>query len=207
MHASAAPLVVKLGGSLLDLPDLAGRLGEVLRNEPRALVVVGGGAAADAVRDWDRSHRLGEERAHRLACEALGLTARFVSELLPGAERVSTRDAARDAWGRGATAVLDLPRFLEREEPLDGHAPPHTWDTTSDTLAAWVARRWPARRLALLKSCERRPDAVDAHFAQFAAGLEVEWVNLRALSASGGRQPAVSSKRFERADGVEHTEG
>ena len=179
-HSAFSTVVLKLGGSLFDRPDLAERLGALLADEPRALVVVGGGAAADAVRDWDRVHRLGEEVAHRLACEALGLTARFVSELLPGAELVADRDAAGDAWARGKVCVLDLPRFLEHEEPLDPHAPPHTWGTTSDTLAAWVATRWPADRLVMLKSCDERPDAVDRHFAHYAAGLNVWWVNLRA---------------------------
>ncbi|NNJ28098.1 hypothetical protein LzC2_42090 [Planctomycetes bacterium LzC2] len=141
-------------------------------------------------------HRLGEEAAHRVACESLGTTARFIAELLPGAELAATREAASDVWSRGNVAVLDLPRFLHAEEPLDPNPPPHTWDTTSDTLAAWVARRWPAERLALLKSCDRSPEAVDPCFARFAEGLGVEWVNLRDerfAPASGGRQLAERS--------------
>ncbi|MFH5806548.1 hypothetical protein [Alienimonas sp. DA493] len=207
--SEGGPTVYKLGGSLFDRPDLAGRLGALLAGEPRALVVAGGGAVADAVRDWDRVHRLGEERAHRLACEALGVTARFVVALLPGAELAATREAASDVWEQGGVAVLDLPAFLAAEEPRDPDPPPHTWDTTSDALAAWVARRWPAGRLVMLKSCEQRPDAVDRHFARFSAGLAVEWVNLRgeSPSASGRRQPAVRSHRPERADAAERAGG
>ena len=180
MSAPPPPTVYKLGGSLFDLPDLRDRLAGLLRPDPRPLVVAGGGEAADAVRGWDRVHRLGEETAHRLACESLGLSARFVCEILPGSELISAREAAGGAWGRGKVCVLDLPRFLEREEPRDPAPPPHDWGTTSDTLAAWTARRWPAGRLVLLKSCDARPGAVDRHFETFAAGLEVKWVNLRA---------------------------
>ena len=196
---SSSPTVYKLGGSLFDLPGLRERLADALRPDPRPLIVCGGGAAADAVRGWDRVHGLGEKAAHRLACESLGLTARFVSELL-GAALVGSRDAAGAAWARGRVAVLDTPRFLECEEPRDPHAPPHSWATTADTLAAWVARRWPAGRLVLWKSCDARPGAVDPHFATYAAGLRVEWANLRAggldSRAGGfippeGREPPV----------------
>ena len=189
------PTCYKLGGSLFDLPDLTDRLAATLHGERRALVVCGGGAVADAVRGWDRVHRLGEERAHRLACELLGLTARFVAELI-GAELASARDTAGDVWDRGGVCVLDLPRFLEVEEPRDPDPPPHAWETTSDALAAWVARRWPAGKLVLLKSCDERPDAVDPQFARFAAGLTVEWVNLRARrrsrESSGTVDPGAS---------------
>ena len=175
---SFSPTVYKLGGSLFGLPDLRDRLRHVLSAEPRALVVAGGGAAADAVRDWDRVHALGEAAAHRAACESLGVSARFVASLL-GAELVAARGEARAAWVRGPVCVLDVPRFLEVEEPRDPRPPPHDWGTTSDTLAAWVAARWPADRLVLLKSCDERPGAVDRHFAGYSAGLDVRWVNLR----------------------------
>ena len=194
---SAFPTVYKLGGSLFDLPDLKGRLSRVLAGEPRALVVCGGGAAADAVRAWDRVHGLGEDAAHRVACEALGVSARFVSELI-GGELVATRDAAGDAWARGRVCVLDLPRWVEREAPRDPAAPPRTWETTSDTLAAWAARRWPAGRLVLLKSCGERPGAVDRHFAASAAGLRVDWVNLRG-EGFGEASEGASAPRASRA--------
>ena len=198
--APPPPTCYKLGGSLFDLPDLADRVAAALAGERRALLVCGGGAVADAVRGWDRVHRLGEERAHRLACESLGLTARFVAELI-GAELAGDRETAGDVWGRGSVCVLDLPRLLAAEEPRDPAPPPHAWETTSDALAAWIARRWPAERLVLLKSCDERPGAVDAHFARFAAGLEVGWVNLRAGDARGAGRLPPSSPFGERGRG------
>ncbi|MBW3540464.1 MAG: hypothetical protein KY476_09345 [Planctomycetes bacterium] len=50
-------VVYKLGGSLLTLPGFEQRLERLLASRPedeRPLVVVGGGAAADVVREWDR---------------------------------------------------------------------------------------------------------------------------------------------------------
>ena len=183
--AAARPVVYKLGGSLLDLPDLRGRLRAVLAGEPRALVVCGGGAAADAVRAWDAVHRLGEEAAHRAAMETLGASARLAGALLD-CGLVADRAAADRAWANKRVCVLDVPRWAEREERRDPAAPPHDWHATSDTLAAWCARRWPARGLVLLKSCGDRPGAVDPYFSRYAAGLAVRWVNLRAAKYSPG---------------------
>ena len=190
------PTVFKLGGSLLDLPNLPERLTPLLARERRPLVVCGGGAVADAVRDWDRTFALGDEAAHRLACRATGLAARLVVELLDRAELVACRETARAVWERGGVAVLDLFTFLAAEEPHDPAPPPHTWATTGDTLAAWTARRWPADRLVLLKSCG--PDAagaVDGGFGRYSAGLEVGWVNVR-----GGHVTRLSKSPGEHSD-------
>src|SRR5207248_9110984 len=59
-------LVVKVGGSLYDLPDLADRLRRWLSAlaAPRVLLVPGGGPTADVIRTFDQRHRLGEEASH-----------------------------------------------------------------------------------------------------------------------------------------------
>src|SRR5581483_10984790 len=76
-------VVVKIGGSLLDLPDLGPRLKKWLeQSAATVLVVPGGGAAADAVRRLDQLHRLGESRAHWLALRAVQLNASLLGDLL-----------------------------------------------------------------------------------------------------------------------------
>ena len=77
-------IVYKVGGSLLSLPDLASRICAVREqcSDSRPLLVVGGGKAADLVRDWDRNHQLGQERSHWLALESMKLNEAFLQELL-----------------------------------------------------------------------------------------------------------------------------
>jgi aspartokinase-like uncharacterized kinase len=104
----AAPVVIKVGGSLLDWPGLPARLAEVLAGQTRRVVlIVGGGRAVDWVRDLDRWHGLGEERAHALALRALDLTAHLLAALVPGLEVVPGIDALGDgSQAIGARAPL-----------------------------------------------------------------------------------------------------
>jgi aspartokinase-like uncharacterized kinase len=180
--------VAKVGGSLLELPDLAGRLRCVLSQRPgsRPLLLVGGGAAADLVRRWDAVHGLDHETSHWLAIRAMAVNERLVESLLDDSIVVSSRAEAEVAWRGGRVPILCCFEFLRTEESAIPHDSklPHSWDATSDSIAACVAQRWTAHELVLLKSCdppvESAGDAVDRLFATIAAGLpRIGWVNLR----------------------------
>ncbi len=151
--------VLKLGGSLLDFDDLPTRLRAVfgLLGDNQPLLVCGGGEAADVVRRWHETHGLDEEQSHWLAMDSIRLNQRLLLTLMPELELVSNRAAAESAWTRGRVPLLDLMSFVSIEESQaeTGTAPlPHTWDVTSDSLAGWVAIRWPASRLVFMKSVE-----------------------------------------------------
>ena len=166
--------VLKLGGSLLDLADLPDRLRAAFAklDVDRPLLICGGGEAANVVRRWHDAHRLDEEQSHWLALDSIRLNQRLMLTLIPELELVSNRAAAESAWTRGRVPLLDLLSFVSIEEAAHdvGVKPlPHTWDVTSDSLAAWVAIRWPARRLVLLKSAELPP--FESHSQAAEAGL------------------------------------
>jgi len=181
--------VVKIGGSVLSMPDLSSRLSQVLQQfqHDDVLCVVGGGAATDVVREWDRSHQLGDEAAHWLAIESLGLTARLVRHLIPESTLIRNRDEAIACWKDHRVAIADLPACLPTLATESSPHLPHSWDATSDSISAWIARVWPADRLVLVKSIdppgsleELAPrGAVDAVFPSLAADLpSVLWCNL-----------------------------
>jgi aspartokinase-like uncharacterized kinase len=188
-----SPIVVKVGGSLFDLPDLGPRLRCWLDHLPtqEVLLLPGGGAIADGVRDLDRCHGLGEERAHWLALYALALNARFLEALVPQSVMIEDLEERRSAWRSGQVPILDAYRFACQDEGQPGCLP-HDWSVTSDSLAARVAQVLTARRLVLLKSAsppatgwiETSPSGyVDRHFADVIAGvpgLEVVAINFRA---------------------------
>jgi aspartokinase-like uncharacterized kinase len=188
------PVVVKVGGSLFDWPELKIRLPQYLATEKGRTVVVvpGGGADADAVRKLDQCHRLGEEASHWLALRALTLNAHFLAELLPDVRVVEGLNASRSAWRRGGITIIDMFRFARGDESRPDH-PPHNWSVTSDSLAARVAQVAEAERLVLLKSVDfpreiswseaARLGHVDPYFPTITADapFTVEAMNLRSF--------------------------
>ncbi|HEV3143658.1 MAG TPA: hypothetical protein VGZ47_07235 [Gemmataceae bacterium] len=185
------PVVVKVGGSLYDWPELSSRLAIFLATLRGAnvLLVSGGGAAANVIRQFDQCHQIGEEDAHWLALHALALNARFLQKLLPGTQVVEGLNAARSCWRRGTTPILDMYRFARSDEGRPDHLP-HTWQSTSDSLAARTAVIAQAARLILLKSKDppagdwiqaAKAGYVDEYFADAisAGSFPAEAINLR----------------------------
>ena len=184
--------VCKVGGSLLTLPDLAERLRTSFRLCPakHCLIVPGGGATADLVREWDRVHQIGDEAAHWLAIHALSFNAHFFAQVLPETVIVEDRRGAQMAWQENRLPILDVCRFLHEEESLASHPLPHNWSVTSDSIAAWTAVVWPAHDLILVKSatlpskCGLEHAAnlglTDSYFTHIASRVpRVNWVNMR----------------------------
>jgi 5-(aminomethyl)-3-furanmethanol phosphate kinase len=184
------PVVVKLGGSLFDLPDLGTRLESWLRalDCSDVILVAGGGAAADVIRAMDRVHGLGEEKSHWLAVESLGLTTSLLMALMPPTLPLyhlgDPEPAAQPSY-----AVQDLYSFARWDEGRPGCLP-HRWDVTSDSLAARVAEVIGEGELVLLKSVTIPPEMdwaeasrrgfVDGYFpTMIARGVKARAVNLR----------------------------
>jgi 5-(aminomethyl)-3-furanmethanol phosphate kinase len=192
--------IVKVGGSLYDIPDLGPRLDRWLLEQAgeRIILIPGGGYTADVVRGFHRTHGVGEERCHWLALRALSLNAHFLEGLLAqasggrqAAEVVEDPGECPAAWQVGRTPVLDLFTFALADEVRPGCLP-HSWTVTSDALAARAAAVAGAGRLVLLKSVTIPADMgwaeaarlgyVDEAFpgvVQGAAALEVRAVNFR----------------------------
>ena len=187
--------VVKLGGSLLGWPETPARLADLLAQPAvsRPLLVVGGGLAADIVRDWQQLHHFDEPTAHALAVDAMTFNAGLLAAVLSRATLVSNRDEALSAWTSDRWPILDCSSFLPREEPAQPLELPHSWEATSDAIAAWVTLAWPASRLLLLKSTElptelspsnpATPGLVDECLLGWLSRLPpVDWINLRAAT-------------------------
>jgi aspartokinase-like uncharacterized kinase len=180
-------LVVKVGGSLYDLPDLGPRLRRWLaaQDAGSVLLVPGGGALANAVRELDAAQRLGEEAAHWLALRVLTVAAHFLAELLPDSVILSHPNQ----WQPETHAVLDPHAFAVLDEGRPG-ALPHSWSVSSDSVAARAARVANVCRLVLLKSVTIPQEVdwreatqrgwVDEFFAEaLSSEMEVQAVNLR----------------------------
>ncbi|WP_440949737.1 amino acid kinase family protein [Methanosphaerula subterraneus] len=134
MRAQSA-LVVKLGGSLL--PRVPGLVEELQRSERPLLLVPGGGPFADQVRTLG----LDGDEGHWMAIAGMEQFGWYIaSKGVPATDRLVVD---------GGVSVLLPYRVLREEDPL-----PHTWEVTSDTIAAWVAERLHLD-LLLIKSVDR----------------------------------------------------
>jgi probable H4MPT-linked C1 transfer pathway protein len=147
-RAPGVEVVVKLGGGVL---AHAGHFETALRAiaaaslERRLLVVPGGGPFAGAVREVDRRLRLPDDAAHWMAVLAMDQYAHVVAARLAGGLLVADPREMASAPG-GLVPVLAPSRWLREADPL-----PHSWEVTSDSIAAWVAGAVGARRLVLVK--------------------------------------------------------
>jgi len=145
--------VIKLGGSLLDLPDVVTRFERfcaTLTSE-RLVLIVGGGRAAETVRFFDQHVGFDETTGHWLAIRAMQLNAHLLAQALNAARLVESLDACEEAWKARTVAVVDpLPWLIEAENA--GNGVPHVWAFTSDSIAAHAATWLQAARLTLAKS-------------------------------------------------------
>jgi aspartokinase-like uncharacterized kinase len=182
--------VVKLGGSLLDMPDLASRLRawNAAQSPCDTVLVVGGGKLADTIRQAQIQHGFSDSVAHWLCVRTMAIQGEMLLAILPEA-RLLTGIAA---VGRGASRlwILDAWHFMREDDRHHTSAPlPESWDVTSDSIAARAAELCGADELVLLKSApadERslielaESEYVDRFFPEAARSLNrVRFVDLR----------------------------
>jgi len=173
-------LVLKLGGSLAESGHLATLLDLVVVATVPVVVVPGGGAFADAVRDCQSKYNYTDPVAHRLALLAMhqmGLMMSAHSQRLRG---VSTLDAIRETAANGLLPVW-MPYALQHHDDTL----PADWTVTSDSLAARLAERLGDATVVLVKSCTVAPGAslesltaagiVDPNFAQVVVRAGLPW--------------------------------
>ncbi|MBC8637852.1 aspartate kinase [Caballeronia sp. EK] len=142
--------VVKIGGSLSHDPALREwltRLWEV--GGGRVVIVPGGGDFADAVRQYQHEWQFDDLAAHNMCLLAMAQYAILMQGVVPELVLASNEDRIRRALRDGRVAVW-VPTDLMRATP-DSMT---NWDTTSDSLAAWLSTLLNAERLMIVKSCD-----------------------------------------------------
>jgi len=147
-------VVLKIGGSLIkESPELVKRLKEEFSPENRKsreeksssddlleftpesiLIVPGGGIFADIVRKVDAGFSLSPDAAHWMAILAMEQYAFYLQDTSKAFAVNSIENLPR------GVSILFPYKLLRTEDPL-----PHTWQVTSDTIAAWIAKKIGAR--------------------------------------------------------------
>lgn len=160
-----ALLIVKLGGSLQQAELLPAWL-ELLaqRGGGRLVVVPGGGRFTDEARAAHARWRCDDLHAHNMAVLGMAQMAQLFHALQPRLRLADSTARMREVLGDGGVALWQ-PLDLLREGPDELT----NWNTTSDSLAAWLALQLGARQLWLVKACA------------VAAGLDVQELAQRGI--------------------------
>ncbi len=218
MPENSSLIVIRVGGSLLDLPALHTLLDQ-LRNALRPaplLLITGGGHAADVIRELDARFALPTAKAHWDAIAAMSFNAEVLVRTGHGLQLVASRDTALRVQKSGHIPVLDTLTHLRTPGIATAAQLPESWDVTSDSIAAAILRDWQGAKLILAKSCAppeadiralAAANAVDRYFPMASRGLEVEWwwpgaaerVSIRCfqpLTTQTGLSPATARRKI-----------
>ncbi len=143
--------VIKIGGSISrgpELPTLCREIGRLSKIHS-LLIVPGGGKFADQVREAYRRYRLNETAAHHMALLAMDQYGCLLNHLIEDSYLISDPFVASHIAKSGRTAILLPSKIVFRLDPL-----PHSWEVTSDAIAAWIAQLINCSRLVLAKDVD-----------------------------------------------------
>jgi aspartokinase-like uncharacterized kinase len=141
--------LIKVGGSLYHQPELPAitAVWTRLAATHRLLLLPGGGPFAGQVRAADTRLHLSDSAAHWMAILAMDQYAYLLADLTPRAALVRDLAAAATTCTAGRLAILAPSSLMLQQDPL-----PHSWQITSDSIAAWLAQNAGIHLLVLLKS-------------------------------------------------------
>ena len=148
--------IVKLGGSLCDAAHLYDWLA-LLADAGSLVVVPGGGPFADQVRRAQQRWGFDDSSAHIMALLAMEQFGRMLCGLRPGLVAAASLRQMAEVLERGETPVW-MPSAMVLSDP----GIEHSWEVTSDSLAAWLGGQLGADRLLLVKSLSLEGDGLPA---------------------------------------------
>ncbi|MBZ9601293.1 amino acid kinase family protein [Phyllobacterium chamaecytisi] len=143
------PLVVKLGGSTAGHAEMQ-RWIDLLASANFPLVIVpGGGPFADQVRTSQKRLGYSDDAAHAMAILAMDQFGIAIAERHPQLRVARSISQIGEVLDAGATPV-----WLPSSMTLDAVDIPCSWQITSDSLSAWLARQLSADTLLLVKQTD-----------------------------------------------------
>lgn len=131
--------IVKVGGSLF--PENAVNLCKALIGKD-VVVICGGGALANCIRDYDEKMDYSNKAAHKSAILCMDIMGMLLVDKLPSAKAVKSFEKAHEVLDEGKLPVLLPSHFFDENDPLE-----HSWRVTSDSLSLYIAHQYKAKLL------------------------------------------------------------
>lgn len=166
-------IVVKLGGSLYNTPELKlwlQTLAEISKSTT-IVIVPGGGPFANQVREAQTLHHFNDTAAHHMALLAMKQFGLMLIALEAKCQpfKALQPEQALSVW-------------LPDDSLLSEAGLTHSWDLTSDSLALWLAEKLEAEQLFLVKHIHTSTTSIqqltsnhviDRHFSALFAGYSI----------------------------------
>jgi aspartokinase-like uncharacterized kinase len=131
--------VIKIGGSLF--PEYAVKLCENLVGK-NIIVICGGGAFANLLRDYDAGIGFSSTVTHRSAILCMDILGMLLADKVADAEAVYSLNLAQKALDEGKLPIFMPSKFLEHQNSLE-----HSWRVTSDSISLYIAHQLKAKLL------------------------------------------------------------
>lgn len=194
--------VIKLGGSVTHHGSLLKWLQLVARwGDGKVIIVPGGGVYADAVREFQKIRaelpdgHLNDRHAHALAVYAMDQMARSFVAMEPALTLVrNPLEIAERGWQH--RGLVWLPSEMVLNPVLWGEGTlTESWETTSDSLAAWLACQLEASHLLLVKSDVRLLEPQPAYALTELQAMDIVDVGLSKILPQSGLKSWVIHER------------
>ena len=139
--------IIKIGGSWINNPDLFELIKHLnrLSKKVNIIIVNGGGCFSDSVRSVYANKRMSEKTGHFIALKATEMFSHILKEinnniiLISEIENLNDLDQGLKVW-MPSMKLKDDPNFIK------------TWESTSDSVAAWLHKKINSKGLIFVKS-------------------------------------------------------
>ncbi len=131
--------VVKIGGSLF--PEYSIKLARKLVGHD-VLIICGGGALANQIRDYHHEINLSPTAGHQTAIICMDILGMLLVDKVKNSEAVRSLDEAKIVLKQGNLPVLLPSMLLEDLDPLE-----HSWRVTSDSISLYISQLLKAKLL------------------------------------------------------------
>ena len=106
------------------------------------LFVIGGGEFANLIRKYDGEIGFSEDVTHETAIDSMDILAKLLNDKLAFTEISYTIDEAKSIADSNRIPIMICSEILKENEPFK-----HSWDVTSDSIAAYIASLLDAKLL------------------------------------------------------------
>lgn len=147
-------IILKIGGSLYSSSYLKEWCDRLANIKSPIIIVPGGGPFADQVREVEKKWNLSDSIAHKMAI--MGMQ-QFGSLLININNKLLPLESANNDF-------TDMPHvWMPYQDILTECDYPKNWQTTSDSLAVWLASKLSADHLCLVKSAQIDSSLIDRY--------------------------------------------